>query len=100
MRRRSCKNINRLTHSFESQQADVLLELFDNVEKLELEIDIAEAQNIYFNRIFHKIGDIIESSQKTGRSKDKQFVQMLLDIGTKLNINTEFYKIKLLNLAK
>ena len=94
------QNINRLAHSFESQQADVLLELFDNVEKLELEIDIAEAQNIYFNRIFHKIGDIIESSQKTGRSKDKQFVQMLLDIGSKLNINTEFYKIKLLNSAK
>ncbi len=91
------QNINRLAHSFESQQADVLLELFDNVEKLELEIDIAEAQNIYFNRIFHKIGDIIASSQKTGRSKDKQFVQMLLDIGTKLNINTEFYKMKLLN---
>ena len=94
------QNINRLAHSFESQQADVLLELFDNVEKLELEIDISEAQNIYFNRIFHKIGDIIESSQKTGRSKDKEFVGMLLDIGTKLNINTEFYKMKLLNPTK
>ena len=94
------QNINRLAHSFESQQAEVILELFDNISKLELEIDIAEAQNIYFNRIFHKIGDIIENSQKTGRLKDKQFVQMLLDIGTKLNINTEFYKIKLLNPTK
>ncbi len=94
------QNINRLAHSFESQQADVILELFDNVEKLELEIDISEAQNIYFNRVFHKIGDIIESSQKTGRSKDKEFVGMLLDIGTKLNINTEFYKMKLLNPTK
>ncbi|MBQ8168227.1 DUF3536 domain-containing protein [bacterium] len=94
------QNINRLAHSFESQQADVLLELFDNIEKLELEIDISEAQNIYFNKIFHKIGDIIESSYKSGRNKDKEFVHMLLDIGTKLNINTEFYKMKLVNHLK
>ena len=94
------QNINRLALSFESQQADVLVELFDNIEKLELEIDIAEAQNIFFNRIFHKIGDIIENCQKTGRSKDIIFVNMLLDIGSKLNINTEFYKMKLLSVTK
>ena len=94
------QNTIRLAQSFESQQAEVLLEIFDNVEKLDLEIDIAEAQNIYFNRIYHKIGDIIENYAKTGRSKDKEFIQMLLDIGTKLNINTDFYKNMLLNPAK
>ena len=91
------QNTIRLAQSFESQQAEVLLEIFDNVEKLDLEIDIAEAQNIYFNRIYHKIGDIIDNYTKTGRSKDKEFINMLLDIGTKLNINTDFYKNKLLN---
>ena len=94
------QNTIRLAQSFESQQAEVLLEIFDNVEKLDLEIDIAEAQNIYFNRIYHKIGDIIDNYTKTGRNKDKEFIQMLLDIGTKLNINTDFYKNKLLNPAK
>ena len=88
------QNINRLAQSFEIQQAEVVLELFDNIEKLELEIDISEAQNIYFNKIYHRIGDIIENSSKTGRSKDRDFVNMLLDIGTKLNINTEFYRSK------
>ncbi len=91
------QNTIRLAQSFESQQAEVLLEIFDNIEKLDLEIDIAEAQNIYFNRIYHKIGDIIENYTETGRSKDKEFINMLLDIGSKLNINTDFYRAKLMN---
>lgn len=94
------QNISRLAQSFEIQQAEVLLEMFDNIEKLELEIDISEAQNIYFSRIYHKIGDIIEIIPTSKRSKDKEFVSMLLEVGTKLNINTEFYKVKLDKMVK
>ncbi len=94
------QNINRLAQSFERQQAEVLLEIFDTIEKLELEIDISEAQNIYFNRIYHKIGEILENINKTNRTKDADFVEMLLDIGMKLNINTEFYRMKLANMVK
>ena len=86
------QNINRLVHSFEIQQADVVLELFDNIEALELEVDIAEAQNTYFNKIYHRIGDIIESNSKN--ASNKRFIEKLLNIGEKLNINTDFYKKK------
>lgn len=89
------QNINRLVHSFEIQQADVLLEIFDNIRKLELQIDISEAQNIYFAKIYHKIGDIMESESFNKRSANKKFVEMLLEIGENLNINTEFYRKKL-----
>lgn len=90
------QNINRLVHSFEIQQADVVLEIFDNVRKLELNVDIAEAQNIYFTKIYHRIGDIIASEAfKNKKTSNKRFVEMLLDIGENLNINTEFYKRKL-----
>ena len=90
------QNINRLVHSFEIQQADVVLEIFDNVRKLELNVDIAEAQNIYFTKIYHRIGDITASEAfKNKKSSNKRFVEMLLDIGENLNINTEFYKRKL-----
>ena len=90
------QNINRLVHSFEIQQADVVLEIFDNIRKLELNVDIAEAQNIYFTKIYHRIGDIIASEAfKNKKSSNKRFVEMLLDIGENLNINTEFYKRKL-----
>lgn len=91
--RKILQNINRLVHSFEVQQADAILEIFDIVEKLELQVDIAEAQNIYFTKIYHRIGDIIETGIK--RNSDRKFVEMLLDIGEKLNINTEFYRKKL-----
>ena len=86
------QNINRLAYSLEVQQADVLMELFDYVEKLELEIDISEAQNTYFTRIYHRIGEIIELSKKSKRTSERRFAQMLLDIGDKLNINTDFYR--------
>lgn len=91
--RKILQNISRLVHSFEIQQADAILEIFDIVEKLELQVDIAEAQNIYFTKIYHRIGDIIETGIK--RSSDRKLVEMLLDIGEKLNINTEFYRKKL-----
>jgi len=87
------QNINRLVHSFEIQQADAILDIFDTVEKLDLQVDIAEAQNIYFAKIYHRIGDILKAGIK--RNTDKKFIEMLLQIGEKLNINTEFYRIKL-----
>ena len=89
------QNINRLAYSFEIQQADVVLELFEYIEKLELEVDISEAQNIFFSKIYLNIGEIIESSKNSNRKSDRRFVEMLLDIGSKLNINTEFYRAKL-----
>ena len=86
------QNISRLAYSLEIQQAELINELFDVIEKMDLEIDISEAQNTYYNRIYHKIGEIIEVSKKSKRKSEKVFAQMLLDIGSKLNINTDFYR--------
>lgn len=89
------QNLNRLTYGLEAQQAEVVLELFDYVEKLELEVDIAEAQNLYFAKIYSHINEILEMSKTSKRKNDKHLVEMLLDIGEKLNINTDFYRTKL-----
>ena len=86
------QNISRLAYSLEVQQADLLLELFHYVETLEIEVDISEAQNTYYSRIYHRIGEIIEVSKKSKRASERRFAQMLLDIGEKLNINTDFYR--------
>jgi len=86
------QNISRLAYSLEVQQAELLLELFDYVEKMDLEIDISESQNTYYNRIYHKIGEIIEVGKKSKRKSEKVFAKMLLEIGEKLNINTDFYQ--------
>ena len=89
------QNISRLAQGLEIQQAEATLEIFDNIEKLELEVDIAEAQNIYYNKIFHELGEVIEKMDKSSKSADRTFIVMLLDIGLKLNINTEFYRTML-----
>ena len=88
-------NLNRLTKSFEIQQANAIVELFDIIEKLELQIDISEAQNIYYNKIYHRIGDIIKNNSSQTREKDIKFIKILLEIGTNLNINVDFYRVKL-----
>ena len=93
--KRIITNLNRLTKSFEIQQADTIIELFEIVEKLDLQMDISEAQNIYYNKIYHRIGDIIENNEKEPRDKDIKFIKLLLNIGEKLNINVGFYKSKL-----
>lgn len=86
------QNISRLAQSLEIQQAEAILEIFENIEKLELEVDIAEAQNIYFTKIYHEIGEIIENMNKASKAEDRNFIIILLEIGQKLNINTEFYR--------
>lgn len=88
-------NLNRLTKSFEVRQADSVSELFSVIDKLELNIDMAEAQNIYYNKIYHRIGDIIESNSTKLNDKDIDFANVLLSIGEKLNINVDFYRMKL-----
>ena len=88
-------NLNRLTKSFEIQQADAIVELFDIITKLELQIDVSEAQNIYYNKIYHRIGVILENNMEAPKEKDLNFINILLDIGVKLNINVDFYKVKI-----
>lgn len=93
--RKLITNLNRLTKSFEFQQAEAISDLFDIMEKLELQIDLTEAQNIYYNKIYHRIGDIIENNKDEQRDKDIKFINILLQIGEKLHINVDFYRIKL-----
>ncbi len=89
-------NLKRLIKSFEYQQADTIVELFSIIDKLDLHIDITEAQNLYYNKIYHRIGEIIENNSfDKPREKDIEFIKLLLIIGESLNINVDFYKIKL-----
>ena len=89
------QNINRLANSIEIHQAEATLEIFDFSEKLDLKVEIKEAQNIYFSRIFHEVGEYIDNITDIKNETDREFVDMLLEIGRRLNINTEFYKNKM-----
>ena len=86
------RNILLLTQGFEEQQAETIIELFDNIEKLDLQVDIAEAQNIFYARIFKKFDDVIQDINKHSSQEKRNFVSSLLEIGKRLNINVEFYQ--------
>jgi len=85
------QNINRLVYSLEYQQAEVTLELLDTIEKLEISVDISEAQNLYFTKVVTKFGQLIQS---ISRESDRELILILFDIAKRLNIDTVFYKSK------
>ena len=82
-----------LSRNLEVHRAEAVLELFVYIEKLDLHVNIAEAQNIYHAKIYHQLGKIIEQQQNAQEIKENRaFVLLLLQIGQKLNINTSFYR--------
>ena len=48
----------RLTQNFELYQIEATLDLIKLIERLELNVDISEAQNTYFSKIYSKIADL------------------------------------------
>ncbi len=69
---------------------------FEIIDKLNLNVDIKVSQNIFFEKIYSKIDYIIEFLEKSdNKGKDRQTILAFLEIGNKLNINSEFYRPKI-----
>ena len=83
------QNINRLSYALDLQQVDATLELLDCISKLEIKVDIAEAQNYFFSKIVTNICELIDS---ISCQADRDLLIMLFEIGEDLNINMEYYK--------
>ncbi len=85
--------INDFVKNYEKHRLDKALEIFQYIDMLEIEVDISEAQNVYYNRIYSKFPQII--SKITDRSEsdsNRELLLLVLKLGDYLNINTEFYK--------
>ena len=83
------QNINRLSYSLDIQQVDATLELLDCISKLELKVDIAEAQSYFFSKIVTNFEELI---QNISCQADRDLLTMLFEIGENLNINMDYYK--------
>ncbi len=83
------QNVGRLAYALDLQQVDATLELLDCIGKLELSIDIGEAQSYFFTKIVTNIPELISTMSCTA---DRDLVTMLFDIGENLNINMDYYK--------
>lgn len=81
-----------LAKSPEIHKIEAVLNLFKYVDALELRIDTSESQNTYFNKIQEILEDVASNVEELSDEYDRKFVLLLLELGTKLNINTDFYK--------
>ena len=87
--RKIAQNVSRLAYALDLQQVEATLEILDCIGKLELSVDIAEAQNYFFSKIVNNIEELI---QNMTCSADRELVTMLFEIGENLNINMDYYK--------
>lgn len=78
----------------EIHRIEIILDLFKCVELLDLNIDISEAQNTYFVKVKDLLEDFAEQPDEVRDDYDRKFVLLLLELGERLNINTEFFKEK------
>lgn len=85
------QNINRLIFGMEYQQAEVTNELLDTIDKLDMRVDISDAQNIFYSKVVSKFPDMIENA---ANQSDISMIEILFDIAKRLNINVDFYQTK------
>ncbi len=85
--------IDTLSQTMDFTVADRIFSIFELVEILDLKVEIKVAQNIYFEKIYSKINVLIEHLETSNtKDEDRQIALMLLEVGKKLNINTDFYR--------
>lgn len=83
------QNVGRLVYSLEYQQAEVTLDLLDMMDKLEIDVNITDAQSLFYTKVVAKFNDMIEHISCTS---DKTFMEQLFSIAERLNINVDYYK--------
>ena len=76
----------------EIHRIETVLSLFKYVDALELHIDTSESQNTYFNKIHEILESVVSNIEDISSDYDRKFVLLLLELGNKLNINTDFYR--------
>jgi len=91
--------LNKLKEQVNNRSINDLINFFDLLEKLSIEINIYTAQNIFYNNFclnFDKIKKIHLKNDENGINT----LNSLIKIGKKLNINMDFYKNQLKNAVK
>ncbi len=95
------KLIYNFVKNFEINRLNKILKLFENASKLQLHINIAEAQNLYFNKIYMQFTELLNSVLNSNDNLEevREFLFSILVLGEYLNINTDFYKSSILKLT-
>ncbi len=95
------KAVYKFCKNFEMENLTKVLKMFECASKIQLRVDIAEAQNMYFNKIYTNFIDLLDSIQNNNENLERvrDFLFSILVLGEYLNINTDFYKSSILKLT-
>ena len=95
------KAVYEFTKKFEIHRLEKIIKMFEIAGNLHLKVDIAEAQNMYFNKIYTNFTKLLDSALETNDNIEevREFLFSILVLGEYLNINTEFYKSSILKLT-
>lgn len=86
------RNLRKLTKNIELQETEVVSEILETAQILKIVLDLNEAQNIYFEKIFSKMPEIMQITLNSKDSKIRQLVRNLIKIGKFLDINVESFE--------
>lgn len=85
-------NIKKLSDSMEMQQFESIINVLSIAQRLKLNLELSEAQNIYFNSVYSRVPELIKSIMSSDTPElDRKFVLVILNLGDKLNFNIEKY---------
>lgn len=81
------------TENFDTKLPDKILKYFGYADLLKIKLDTSKTRIIYFDKIHSKFAKFIQKTLANGNmSKIRDILMIILKIGEKLNINTEFYQ--------
>ena len=69
-------------------------ELINEVEKLNIETEISNAQNIYYYMFCKHFEKFFEKTKAKFGENTREIMLCLLEIGRKINMNVDFYRDK------
>lgn len=84
--------VENLSTTSSIEEFETLIDILNMLEKLDLQLNLSESQNFYFNNIYVQIPLLIENLVNSkDLVSDKKFVSAILTLGEKLNFTVEEY---------
>ena len=87
--------INALQNKTSLKNAKEMLYFFELLEKLKIETEISDAQNIFYKMFCSDFEKLFEKINRQNGDSTRELFLKLLEIGKRLNINVEFYREKI-----
>lgn len=86
---------NSLNQEITIKNSKELLYFFELLEKLNIQIEISDAQNMFYDLFCNNFEENCEKIKNEQKNDVREILLNMLEIGKKLNINVDFYKDKI-----